>query len=161
MLPNANFVGDDRTFKIKFGYGTHSELIKYIATIGRDRITPLIWLVNGRDNHDDDTQIIEREGAKFIIAVPDQDSSILFSTLLTTDYATTIDVIAKNLQTALKTSGKTDFSDEFTYERAPNFSYNEKNTKESFSGQKWNAAILTGDLTVKPFKGCFNKISFT
>jgi len=144
------------SFNIKFDGGTTEYLNKYLSLFTENTPYPLIWLVDGKDNHNEREPSVQRK-ARIIIATRSLNVDELNPFQYENDFGKILYPIANNLLLALKLGGISRYDDtNIDTEEFVNY------TNADLTNQidVWNALALEIDITFSGVNNCLKTINF-
>ena len=152
-------VGDSlgTQFPIRFNWGTIEKLDAFLVMPETGSKYPLIWLVEGKDNENDQNETISRK-SKIIIATQSLGVNRFNPEIYATDYRDILNPIKNNFIKVLKSSGISILNPEYTVNRVKDFKWNEKG--EGIA-DVWNVIIIEAEITFNvEHNRCLNTIKF-
>jgi hypothetical protein len=143
-------------YKARYYWGTLDVLNKFLVLPENVSKYPLIWLVNGTDEHELREPRVTRN-CRIVIAVNSDKVDSFNDFIYQTDYETLLNPLVENLVKSFKQSGISILADDkITTQNLPNYSIND-NGKGLIA--VWNAISLECSLSFNNQK-CINKIFF-
>jgi hypothetical protein len=144
---------------IRFNWGTQDKLNEFMSIIETDKSKyPLIWLVEDKDEEDDEFETIKRN-AKIIIATQTLGVNRFNPEIYATDYASILNPIKNNLIKALKASGISRINPKYSVNRHKQYKWRE-NSNNNATTDIWNVIVLQIEITFDVTGRCLNKVNF-
>jgi hypothetical protein len=152
LMPDVKDASN-RSFKVRYDWGTTDVLNKFLILKENVSKYPLIWLVTGKDREDYIRNIVNRK-ARFVIATRSNNVDKFNEFQFKTDYTNILIPVYENFITTLERSGISSIVG-YTVEKQliPNYS-----VKENDKGliDVWNAIVIDLEIEIDG-KKCLNE----
>ena len=144
---------------IRFNWGTQDKLNEFMILPEGKSKYPLIWLIEGKDNEDDQLETISRDNAKIIIATKTLGADRFNPEIYDTDYKDILNPIKNNLIKAMKASGISKLDPKYSVDRLKAYKWSE-NSNNNATSDIWNVIVIECKLLFENTERCLNKINF-
>lgn len=156
VLPSHKSGGNE--FPIRFNWGTQDKLNAFIALPENVSKYPLIWLIEGEDEENNETMKISRN-AEIIIATQSLGVSRFNPEIYLTDYKEILNPVKRNLIYALKCSGISKIDSDYKLQRFKDYKWSE-NSNNTATCDIWNVILLKANITFHKMNCSVNKKIF-
>ena len=143
-------------FKPRFEWGTQDVLNKFITLADTTSKYPLIWLVNGTENHTVSNKRVQRQ-TRIVIAKESESPNDFNRLLFQTEFDLILNPVLEKILKALERSGISKIVNyDYTVQRMPNYS---EVLNEGKTVAIWNAIVFEANIELHGQR-CLKTINF-